>query len=189
MGITVRGDLGRDYKSGTPGSRIPFANTIILCKFVPTVHATLPIRTASRGVSFAFMKFNKIATTIAEQIKQLADRGLVINDYALTEHFLKNISYYRLSGYWWPMQADKVNHVFKPNSRFDDVIALYNFDRELRLQNIDKVRCYLSSLLCLKPIGVLSFFGLIRYSNTLKILSNCLSYPDFILFNSSIISL
>lgn len=31
------------------------------------------------------------------------------------------------------MQDDKNNHHFKQNSRFADVIALYNFDRELRL--------------------------------------------------------
>lgn len=35
------------------------------------------------------------------------------------------------------MQVDKVNHTFKPNSRFEDVIALYNFDRELRLLIFD----------------------------------------------------
>lgn len=28
------------------------------------------------------------------------------------------------------MQQDKENHIFKPNSRFGDVVALYNFDRE-----------------------------------------------------------
>ncbi|HWQ25864.1 MAG TPA: Abi family protein [Chlorobaculum sp.] len=43
------------------------------------------------------------------------------------------MSYYRLAGYWWPMQSDKVEHVFKPNSRFEDVVALYSFDSELRL--------------------------------------------------------
>ena len=31
------------------------------------------------------------------------------------------------------MQADKVNHIFKKGSQFDDLIKLYNFDRELRL--------------------------------------------------------
>lgn len=36
-------------------------------------------------------------------------------------------------------QSDKVNLSFKPNSRFDDVIALYNFDRELRLLIFDVI--------------------------------------------------
>jgi len=37
------------------------------------------------------------------------------------------------------MQADKQKHEFKPNSRFEDVIALYNFDRELRLLFFDVI--------------------------------------------------
>ena len=30
------------------------------------------------------------------------------------------------------MEADKTTHQFKPNSRFEDAVALYNFDIELR---------------------------------------------------------
>ena len=82
---------------------------------------------------------NKKATTIHEQIVQLQARGLTITDENQAAHFLSNISYYRLEGYWWPMQSDKINHVFKPNSRFEDVIALYNFDRELRLLVFDVI--------------------------------------------------
>ena len=81
----------------------------------------------------------KVATTIQEQIVQLQARGLAIADVRRAEHFLSNISYYRLEGYWWPMQSDKQDHVFKPNSRFEDVIALYNFDRELRLLVFDVI--------------------------------------------------
>jgi abortive infection bacteriophage resistance protein len=85
------------------------------------------------------MIYNKIATTIEDQIAKLQARGLQINDLSQARHFLSNISYYRLEGYWWPMQADKVKHIFKPNSRFEDVIALYNFDRELRLLIFDVI--------------------------------------------------
>ena len=46
---------------------------------------------------------------------------------------LKNISYYRLKGYWWDMQSDKTKHLFSPNSYFEDVVEKYEFDRELRL--------------------------------------------------------
>ena len=35
------------------------------------------------------------------------------------------------------MQSDKANHIFKPGSRFEDVLALYNFDRKLRLLLFD----------------------------------------------------
>lgn len=79
------------------------------------------------------MHYQKLSIPIDGQIQQLKSRGLLITENSLAEHYLKNISYYRLAGYWWPMQSDKVNHVFKPNSRFEDVVALYNFDSELRL--------------------------------------------------------
>jgi abortive infection bacteriophage resistance protein len=44
-----------------------------------------------------------------------------------------------LAGYWWSMQDDKVNHIFKPNSHFSNVVNLYNFDRELRILLFDVI--------------------------------------------------
>ena len=83
--------------------------------------------------------FNKLPLTIHEQIAQLKQRGLQISSSDNAEHYLSHISYYRLAGYWWSMQVDKQKHVFKPNSRFSDVIALYNFDRELRILLFDVI--------------------------------------------------
>ena len=83
------------------------------------------------------MIYSKPALTIPEQIKKLQNRGLIINDIPLTEHYLINVGYYRLSGYWLAMQSDKVNHIFKPNSTFENVISIYQFDRELRLLLFD----------------------------------------------------
>jgi abortive infection bacteriophage resistance protein len=77
--------------------------------------------------------YSKPALTIADQIKKLKTRGLTISDTNLAEHYLINVGYYRLSGYWLAMQSDKVNHIFKPNSTFENVISIYQFDRELRL--------------------------------------------------------
>lgn len=37
------------------------------------------------------------------------------------------------------MQSHKINHIFKPNTKFEDVIALYNFDRELRILLFDVI--------------------------------------------------
>ena len=85
------------------------------------------------------MIYNKSFFSISQQISQLKSRGLVISDQASAEHYLQNISYYRLSGYWWPMQADKIQHTFKPGSTFENVIAIYNFDRELRLLIFDVI--------------------------------------------------
>jgi abortive infection bacteriophage resistance protein len=79
------------------------------------------------------MLYEKQSITLQQQIQQLKSRGLSIADESAAEHHLRNISYYRLVGYWWPMQSDKINHLFNPNSRFEDVIALYSFDSDLRL--------------------------------------------------------
>lgn len=83
--------------------------------------------------------FNKKATTQDEQIDLLIDRGLHIEDYDSAKHYLSHISYYRLGEYWHSMQYDKEKHLFKENSKFKDVIALYDFDRELRLLLFDVI--------------------------------------------------
>lgn len=77
--------------------------------------------------------FIKKAFTIQEQIEQLQQRGLNITKEDNIEHCLSHISYYRLGEYWYSMQSDKINHIFKENSTFKDVIALYNFDTELKI--------------------------------------------------------
>ena len=83
--------------------------------------------------------YTKSPVSIQDQIQILQSRGLLIHTNDNASHYLSHISYYRLAGYWWPMQSDKVNHIFKPNSLFKDVIALYNFDQELRLLLFDAI--------------------------------------------------
>ncbi len=83
--------------------------------------------------------FTKEAKTIQEQIELLQERGLIISKPKIAQKYLQNISYYRLGEYWYVMQSDKENHIFKPNSTFENVIALYNFDAELRLLLFDVI--------------------------------------------------
>lgn len=71
--------------------------------------------------------------TIQEQIDLLKSRNMAFKEVSNAPHFLANISYYRLKGYWWEMQDDKINHHFASGSYFEDVIDLYNFDRHFRL--------------------------------------------------------
>jgi abortive infection bacteriophage resistance protein len=85
------------------------------------------------------MIYNKNTKTYDEQITQLKKRGLIIKDEEIARYYLASIGYYRLSGYWWPMLADKTNHIFKPNSTFENIIAIYNFDKELRLILFDVI--------------------------------------------------
>ena len=77
--------------------------------------------------------FDKKPTTIDEQICLLKKRGLCISQGDNAVFYLEHISYYRLGEYWYSMQSNKEAHEFKPNSKFSDVIALYDFDSELRL--------------------------------------------------------
>lgn len=76
---------------------------------------------------------SKPAKTIDEQIVLLQSRNMLFRQIADASHFLSNISYYRLKGYWWEMQDDNINHHFRDQSYFEDVIDLYNFDRHFRL--------------------------------------------------------
>lgn len=76
--------------------------------------------------------YPKQLLSFTDQIALLKQRGLVFTNEAKALHLLRNISYYRLSGYWYPLLADKQKHLFKPGSTFDAVYNLYKFDSELR---------------------------------------------------------
>ena len=71
--------------------------------------------------------------TIQEQIDLLDSREMLFHNIDNAPHFLANISYYRLKGYWWEMQEDVEDHIFKEDVYFEDVIDLYNVDRHFRL--------------------------------------------------------
>ena len=67
-----------------------------------------------------------------DQIFLLKSRGMLFNDEDKALHLLERIGYYRLSGYWYPLLADKQNHIFKIEANFETAFNLYKFDRELR---------------------------------------------------------
>ena len=64
---------------------------------------------------------------------------MIIDNAADAEFYLQHINYYRLAAYWLPFEADHTTHQFKPDTRFDDVLNLYTFDRELRLLILDAI--------------------------------------------------
>lgn len=77
--------------------------------------------------------YAKLALTYFEQIQRLKRRGLIVENEAKAIHLLESVSYYRLSGYWYPMLAmPKMDHIFKQGSSFDNAFQLYCFDKELR---------------------------------------------------------
>lgn len=94
------------------------------------------------GVTFfrgRAVRFAKPATTFDEQIDLLIGRGMEIPDRDRARHYLAHLNYYRLGAYWLPFEADHATHRFRPGTRFEDVVGLYVFDRELRLLVMDAI--------------------------------------------------
>lgn len=79
------------------------------------------------------MPFPKPPTTTGAQIALLKHRGLQVIDENEVEKWLTNVSYYRLGGYFWPLQQDKINHIFIPGTTWEMITNRYEFDRELRI--------------------------------------------------------
>ena len=82
---------------------------------------------------------SKPAFSVQDQIFRLKSRGMLFRDEGAIPHFLQNINYYRLKGYWWDLQADRAIHTFQSQTYFEDVVDRYNFDRHLRLILFDAV--------------------------------------------------
>lgn len=94
------------------------------------------------------MKPLKPWLSFADQLQQLQVRGLQVDNPAAALDYLERLGYYRLSGYWYPLRAiDQAASVaqgravrldtFAPDSRFEDVVRLYVFDKKLRLLALD----------------------------------------------------
>lgn len=65
---------------------------------------------------------------------------MVIGDEAKTKMYLTNISYYRLSAYWYTFLEDpKIDHVFKEGTTFEQALDTYVFDRRLRDYIFDEI--------------------------------------------------
>lgn len=86
--------------------------------------------------------YKKAPLTLEDQINKLKERGLLFKNEEKAAHLLEVISYYRLSGYWYPLLEDKKEHLFKAGAEFEKAFNLYKFDRELRqmiLCEIEKI--------------------------------------------------
>lgn len=77
--------------------------------------------------------YTKPATDYSGQIAILARRGLVVPDPAFAAHCLAHHNYYRLSAYRFPLTVPNDPDQFLPGTTFEQLWALYDFDRQLRL--------------------------------------------------------
>lgn len=82
---------------------------------------------------------NQKPRTIEEQIKMLRSRGMHFSSEEYAKGCLSHISYFRLKYYWTDMIDEETEHDFLEDASFDDVIARYNFDRNLRLILFDAI--------------------------------------------------
>ena len=78
------------------------------------------------------MIYSKTPLDYEQLIQMLKERGLIIADEQKAIDHLRVISYFRLANYFRPMERDKENHLYKPNSYFENAISLYYFDKKLR---------------------------------------------------------
>lgn len=86
--------------------------------------------------------YGKPALTTDQQVDLLIRRGMQIADRAQAHQHLTHISYYRLRAYWLPFEqtaAQDDDHAFATGADFTTVLAIYDFDRELRLLLIDAI--------------------------------------------------
>lgn len=90
------------------------------------------------------MRYAKPAITFEQQADQLLTRGMTGDRSIMIRRFAQ-VSYYRLSGYWYPFrQADPANpdqplDDFRPATTFNEVWNRYVFDRRLRLLVLDAI--------------------------------------------------
>src|SRR5699024_4401240 len=110
--------------------------------------------------------YDKKWLSVDDQIAQLRSRGMIVEDEESAFHHLQNISYYRLSGYWYPYRCRDTNAKNKGNTppkrtdefwsgtSFEEVRKLYVFDQKLRalvLEAMDRLevalRCTISHTL------------------------------------------
>ena len=108
-----------------------------VCTFAPCDYPRFPLEQRTQGNPFVLYvmsktPYSKPFLSNSAQLALLKSRGMMFADENKALHLLENISYHRFSGYWYPLQANKQNHVFKPGVTFEAAFQLYKFDCELR---------------------------------------------------------
>jgi len=89
------------------------------------------------------LPYLKEPITYDEQLDKLIDRGLAVSNRSRALKELRHISYYRLSGYWFPFRTRNAEgdatDKFEEAASFEKALELYEFDRHLRLLVIDAI--------------------------------------------------
>jgi abortive infection bacteriophage resistance protein len=101
------------------------------------------------------LEYSKPHLSYFEQIELLRSRGMEIDDVIEAQEILKNIGYYRLSGYFYPYRQFGVHEhnelqqridTFRLGTNFGHVKAIFEFDSQLRLTALSGLESFETSL-------------------------------------------
>ena len=71
-----------------------------------------------------------------QQVGILQERGMLVGSQERAVYVLERVSYYRLSGYYYSFRRSSGSgqrlDTFVPGTVFEDIVALYEYDRNLR---------------------------------------------------------
>ncbi len=113
------------------------------------------------------MKYLEKPITYKEQAEILRERGLVAEPQEL-EGILSSIDYFRLKGYISSFQPSKKSNIIQPNTTLKSVLALYKFDKELRIlifEAISEIEIALRSRLTYEFVHLYGEAGYTKHSN------------------------
>ncbi|MGM8849491.1 Abi family protein [Salinicola halophyticus] len=92
------------------------------------------------------MGYDRPWQSFDQQLDRLKARGMTVTDDAAALSYLERIGYYRLSAYWYPFRRFEITQdpdtgrlssramdEFHADTQFVDAVALYLFDKKLRL--------------------------------------------------------
>jgi abortive infection bacteriophage resistance protein len=94
------------------------------------------------------MRYDKPHLSLDEQLARMEERGLIIADRAVAKRELARTGYYRLSGYLYQWRSATYSPGVLSDGRGDEfvglhsleeAIALYSFDRRLRILLLDAI--------------------------------------------------
>ena len=86
--------------------------------------------------------YTKPFLSLPDQLALIKSRGLQVADDADALECLHRNGYYRLSAYWFPFRKivnRKQTDIFLDNSRFEDAVALYRFDKKFKMLLLDAI--------------------------------------------------
>lgn len=120
-----------------------------------------------QGTACLFYPLPNPTRPTPELVALLQERGMLISDEERARRKLSQIGYYRLSGFWYPCRKGAVDEsgayvkdlltglplredTFQDNTRFNEIIDLYLFDKKLRqlmLDAIERIEIHVRSVI------------------------------------------